>query len=215
MTIRSHPSEATLLAYATGTLAPGASLVLAAHLSLCKDCHHPLATWETAAGALLDSMPESEIASDAFERTMALARAVPSGDAQPKHVARSGLPGVELPSAILAAGIAKRRWLAPGIWSAAIPSVSRAQAKTYILRLGPNRKVPLHGHSAAETICILKGSFLDAGGRYQAGDFIETDEAIDHQPVAGGDGDCICIIATEGPLRIRGFLGWLLSPFAG
>lgn len=213
MTIRSHPSEATLLAYAAGTLAPGASLVVAAHLSFCNDCRRLIATWETAAGALLDSLPESELAGDALARTLARARAAPTENAQQKPLAPPGPPAVDLPSVILAAGIAKRRWLAPGIWSAAIPSVSRAQARTYVLGLGPNRKVPLHGHSGSETICVLKGSFLDAGQRYNAGDFIETDEAIDHQPVAGGDGECICIVASEGPLRIRGLLGWLLSPF--
>ena len=37
MTIRSHPSEAILLAYAAGTLAPGASLVVSAHLSFCNN----------------------------------------------------------------------------------------------------------------------------------------------------------------------------------
>ena len=49
MIIRSHPSEATLLAYAAGTLAPGPALVVAAHLAFCKDCRQPITTWETAA----------------------------------------------------------------------------------------------------------------------------------------------------------------------
>ena len=209
MTIRSHPSEATLLAYAAGTLSTGASLAVAVHLQFCKACREPISAWEGVAGTLLDSMPESEMSDDALARTLARAR---SGGTSPQAapVEKVEIGGVELPRALAAAGINKRRWIAPGIWRAKIPAGSKAPAETYLIRLGANRKIPLHGHEGMETICVMKGSFSDVTGRYGVGDFLELDETSLHEPVAGPEGECICLISSECPPKMRGLLGWLM-----
>jgi len=212
MTIRSHPSEATLLAYAAGTLSTGNSLAVAVHLQFCKKCREPIAAWEAVAGTLLDDMPESEMADEAL--ALALAR-VHSGERarEPARVERLEIGGLELPRVIAAAGVRKRRWIAPGIWRASIPAASRAPSETYLIRLGPNRKIPLHGHEGMETICVMKGSFSDASGRYGIGDFLELDETMLHEPVAGPESECICIISSEHPPKMRGLLGWLMRIF--
>jgi len=213
MKIRSHPSEATLLAYAAGTLSTGFSLAVAVHLQVCKQCREPIATWEGAGGTLLDTMPESEMADDALLRTMARVR---SGESAPRaRVENAEIGGLALPRAIAAAGINKRRWIAPGIWRASIPAGSRAPSETYLIRLGANGKIPLHGHEGMETICVMKGSFSDATGRYGVGDFLELDETSLHEPVAGPEGECICIISSEGPPKMRGLLGWVMRMFYG
>jgi putative transcriptional regulator len=209
MTIRSHPSEATLLAYAAGTLSSGFSLAVAVHLQFCKTCREPIAAWEGVAGSLLDSMPESEMSDDALARTMARAR---SGERtpQPTPIEKVEIGGLELPGALAAAGINKRRWIAPGIWRATIPAGSKAPSETYLIRLGTNRRIPLHGHEGMEAICVMKGSFSDVTGRYGVGDFLELDETSLHEPVAGPEGECICIISSEAPPKMRGFVGWLM-----
>ena len=71
MTITSHPSEATLLGYASGNLPVGASLALSAHLWMCRSCRAPVAEWEAAGGAVLESLPEAELPGDALARTLA------------------------------------------------------------------------------------------------------------------------------------------------
>jgi len=96
-----------------------------------------------------------------------------------------------------------------------VPAASHAPAETYLLRLGAGRRIPFHGHGGSEMICVLKGSFSDASGRYQAGDFVEIDEATEHQPLAGPEGECICIIASESPPRMHGLIGWFLKSLAG
>jgi putative transcriptional regulator len=118
-----------------------------------------------------------------------------------------------LPRALTAAGVRKRRWIAPGIWRASIPAGSRAPSETYLIRLGANRKIPLHGHEGMEAICVMKGSFSDASGRYGVGDFLELDETALHEPVAGPEGECICIISSEGPPKMSGLLGLLMRAF--
>jgi len=56
--------------------------------------------------------------------------------------------------------------------------------------MGPGRKIPLHGHSGPEMICVLKGGFSDASGRYESGGFVEVDEQSEHQPTATPEGEC-------------------------
>jgi len=212
MTIRSHPSEATLLAYAAGTLSTGFSLSVAVHLQYCKACRDPIGTWEGVGGTLLETMPESEIAEDALARTMARAR---GGESAPRRVAegKAEIAGIELPRALAAVGVKKRFWIAPGIWRASIPDGGSAPGETYLIRLGPNRRIPLHGHEGMETICVMKGSFSDTTGHYGVGDFLELDETDFHQQVAGPEGECICIISSENPPKMSGVIGWLVRMF--
>jgi putative transcriptional regulator len=211
---RSHPSEAMLLAYAGGTLPSGSALVVAAHLEFCSDCRDARANWELLAGAMLEDMPESPLGDDALAATLLRLEAVdkaPQG--QPEQPAAEEIPGLVLPAVIRAYGVKPRRWLAPGVWIAPIPAVSRGPAHTYLLRLGPNDTLPRHGHGGPEAICVLKGSFSDARGRYDLGDFAENDEAVEHEPVAGAEDECICIIASEGPPKAHGLTRWFLRQF--
>ena len=44
---------------------------------------------------------------------------------------------------------------------------------------------------------------------------VEADAETEHQPVVDADGECICLAAVEGRLRLGGFLGRLLQPLTG
>jgi putative transcriptional regulator len=62
---------------------------------------------------------------------------------------------------------------------------------------------------------VLKGSFSDARGRYGPGDLDEADDDVQHQPIVDNDGECICIAALEGQMKLRGFFGRLIQPLIG
>ncbi len=61
--------------------------------------------------------------------------------------------------------------------------------------------------------CVLAGGFSQEQGHYGPGDFDLGDESIDHHPVVDTDGDCICLVAMQGELRLAGLLGRLMQPF--
>jgi len=212
VTVTSHPSEATLLGYAAGTLPFGVSLAVASHCGMCTCCRLAVGQWETAAGAMLEGLPGAESPDDALARTLARLDS-PARENSPSPAQQHSLTGIDLPPALKRANIRKRIWIAPGIWKANIGTRTGAYGHAYLLRLGAGRAIPRHGHSAPEAICVLKGSFSDASGAYGIGDFVEIDAAVDHRPVAGAEGECICIVASEGPPRMRGWLGPLLRPF--
>ena len=62
---------------------------------------------------------------------------------------------------------------------------------------------------------MLTGSFSDSLGRYRAGDCVEMGDEVDHRPVVDRDGECICLAAVEGRLRLSGWIGRLIRPLIG
>jgi putative transcriptional regulator len=39
------------------------------------------------------------------------------------------------------------------------------------------------------------------------------DETIDHQPVVEQSQDCICLVAMQGELQLKGLIGRMVQPF--
>lgn len=73
--------------------------------------------------------------------------------------------------------------------------------------------MPDHGHKGREMTLVLQGAFSDADGRYGRGDVEIADDAVQHTPVAEAGQDCICLAATEAPLRFRSLIPRLVQPF--
>ena len=61
--------------------------------------------------------------------------------------------------------------------------------------------------------CVLAGAFRHTGGQFGPGDFDLGDETIDHRPVVDAGADCLCLVAIQGELRLKGVIGQLVQPF--
>ena len=73
-----HPAPSELLLdYASGTLAEGPALLVAAHLAYSEDARADVAALEAAAGEMLESMPQAALDDDALARTLARIEAAP------------------------------------------------------------------------------------------------------------------------------------------
>jgi putative transcriptional regulator len=105
------------------------------------------------------------------------------------------------------------RWAGPGLQIASMHSSAGLGEWLYLLRAQPGAKLPKHGHRGAERLVILEGSFTDQGVTLERGDYIEQDTACEHQPVVN-DQPCVCLISTDGPLKLKGVARWL-QPFLG
>jgi putative transcriptional regulator len=84
-----------------------------------------------------------------------------------------------------------------------------------MLRIAPGKKLPRHGHTGTELTLVLAGSYSDELGRFARGDAAETDDDIVHEPLSGRDEDCICLIATEGPLKFESLVARVFQRFTG
>jgi putative transcriptional regulator len=213
---RHHPSDDLLLNYAAGRLAAVPSLVISTHLPFCTRCRDSVRIGETIGGALLSSMPREDMAPNALAGTLSRLDTPQSGVGAPDRANIELVPGVPLPRSLHGLVRSDWRWLAPGISRISIGVSGRnAEERVYLLRIAPGTRLPEHGHAGWEATCVLAGSFSDSTGVYGPGDVAEADAAIMHQPVAGSEAACICLIVCHGRLRLHGILARLMQPFVG
>jgi putative transcriptional regulator len=202
--IRSHPSETTLLTYASGSLAPLHARVVAAHLAACSQCTDDIRMLEAVGGALLQGLPPTAMVSGALERAAARL-----DDAPPVAPV--------LPSVLTIEGIATGRWswCGPGVHMMALAARDASDTRLDLIRVAPGTALLEHGHSDFETTMVLQGAFDDGIDHYHTGDFSEVEGGLDHRPRALAGENCICLIATSGRLRARGLLGRVMRPLLG
>ncbi len=207
MTIKHHLSDPLLMGYAAGTLPEAFSLVVATHVSLCDECRARLEAFEAVGGAVLESETAamSEASLDAC-----LARLATPVKA-PRRAARTGLFPAPLADYI-GGDLEKVRWkpLGMGVRQAILPTSRAASAR--LLYIPAGQGVPDHGHRGMELTLVLQGAFRDDKAHFGPGDVEIATEEDEHTPVAEAGADCICLAATDAPLRFMGLVPRLLQP---
>lgn len=206
MTASHHIPDDLLRAYAAGQLPYAFSVVVAAHVSLCDSCRAGLEAEEMLAGALLDSGAAQDMALSAKDRLMA---ALDSSVPPPAPPRRSGIfPG----PVMQALGGQPPSWkmLGGGIRQQVLSADQQGSLR--LLYIPPGRAVPDHGHRGLELTLVLQGSFSDSEGHFGVGDVETARDDLDHKPVAGDGAPCICLAATDAPLRFHGLVPRLLQP---
>jgi predicted ChrR family anti-sigma factor len=86
-------------------------------------------------------------------------------------------------------------------------------ATARLLYIPAGSALPDHGHKGTELTLVIKGAFSDETARFSAGDVEVANEDIEHTPVAEIGEDCICLSATDAPLRFNGLVPRIVQPF--
>jgi putative transcriptional regulator len=211
-----HPCDETLLRLAAGTLGAGPRLVVATHVAGCTDCAARVRGFEAIGGALLEALPPTSVSRDGLARTLAklddgfIMRAAAHANPPPAP------PGLgELPAPLRRYPIGPWRQIQSGFCISRVSIPEDLDANVILLKVDSGRSVPRHSHVGAEYTQVLSGAYSDALGHFGSGDFIEADEDIDHQPVVDAGGQCVCLAAVEGRLRLHSFVARLMQPFLG
>ncbi|MGO4914366.1 ChrR family anti-sigma-E factor [Pseudogemmobacter sp. W21_MBD1_M6] len=212
--IKHHLTEPLLMAYSTGTLPEAFSLVIATHISMCDDCRAQLEGFEAVGGAVLEDLDTSEMSSGSLEATLDLIKASDEVE-QPVPVLKSGTPLI-FPAPLLGyvggdpASI-KWRSIGMGVRQAILPTSKEATVR--LLHIPAGVAVPDHGHRGMELTLVLQGAFKDATDRFGRGDIEVANEDLNHTPVAEPGQDCICLAATDAPLKFRGLIPKIAQQF--
>lgn len=217
-----HIDDSTLVADSAASLPLALSLVVTAHLSLCAPCRARLATAEAIGGALLEeaATPATQGAGDASWRASMLA----SLDRAPVAVPRPDRAGARLhPDAdgdLLPACVwpyfGKR--ISTVRWRFAAPSVRLARARgltdgsLLLFKVAPGYSMPVHSHGRSELTLVLQGAYRDRLGHFGHGDIADVDSDIEHQPITDPGPACVCLAATDAPLRFVDWIPRLLQP---
>jgi putative transcriptional regulator len=209
MSIIHHPSDATLAAFASGTLDEARGIVVATHLSLCAQCRGTVHAFEAAGGALLDDVEPAEMSAGALQRAMA---ALGPLDIISPAIRGAGAAG-DLPAPLSRYAVGPWRWIGRGVQWRPVEVASDAGVRVFMLKAAPGTKLPRHRHTGTEWTCVFEGAFSHAIGRYGAGDFDEADESVEHDPVVDAEHGCVCLVALQGHIELQSWLGRLIQPF--
>lgn len=217
MSVNHHPDDATLLSYAAASLSESFETLISCHLMQCEQCRKRIADAELLGAALVESqepkLPDSSrdrfmaMLDDEPDSFSAIEQREPSIDQRPLNVpaeVQQVLDGKE----------DSLNWkrLVPGIQQI---KLGHPESGLRLLKISPGISIPLHSHHGSELTLILQGSYTDELGRFQKGDVADLDPEVDHQPITDGSEACICLIATDAPLKFQGIIPKLLQPFTG
>jgi putative transcriptional regulator len=214
MTIRHHPPDALLSAFAAGTLDPGEHVAVGTHLFACERCRAWTRAMEHVGAAMLAALPATPMAADAWSRVERRLKELPENRACDEAGATFRADDVAgLPEFVRQYPLGNWKWVAPGIHLRSIGLPDTSPTRAFLLKSGPGRKLLRHSHTGLEMTCVLTGAFSHDGNRFEAGDFDLGDETVDHEPVVDARAECICLIAMRGGVRLNGLMGRLMQPF--
>lgn len=213
MTIRHHLSDQLLMSYAAGQLPEAFNLVVATHVSLCDECRAQLASLEAVGGAMIELADTAPMSDDSLAACMDRIDGLSQANAR-RPLRRAGVFPAPLADYI-GGGPEKVRWrnVGMGVKQAIIRTGKDASAR--LLYIPGGQAVPDHGHRGLELTLVLQGAFRDDSDRFGPGDIEIADEAMQHTPVAEEGEVCICLAATDAPLKFNGLIPRLVQPFFG
>lgn len=216
MTTTHHATDETLMRFAAGTLAAAPAIVIKAHLASCPACRSRVGEYEALGGVLLEEAEPTQMSATALKDVLAMLDDEDGASAVvPPPLAPMEIGGIRLPEALRGCDIGRWRWIGPGMKMSRIGVPQDPDANLILIKVGPGRALPDHGHVGTEFTYIVSGSYSDRFGTFRAGDLAEMDEDVEHQPVVDQDGDCICLAAMEGRMRFNNVIGRMLQPIFG
>lgn len=219
MKLNHHLDDATLLSYSAGALPAALAVVASAHLERCAACREHLLDADRIGGVLMQQQRVDAPTYRARATMLALLDSEPQikvGALPTKIVEESDSD--RLPSALHPWFGNSRRALH---WRRVAPGVQRilasgiAGGNLMLLRIAPGSKLPLHSHGGNELTMILDGAYDDMLGHFGPGDVADLDGQTVHQPVTSPGVPCVCVAATDAPLKFSGWLARTLQPLLG
>ena len=213
--IKFHLTDDLLMGYATGNLPEAFSLVVATHISLCDDCRARLGSFEAVGGALLDEDDTAAVSETALDDTLRLIAGMPKDPIKVESVTERGDVFPTPLQNYVGGDLSAVSWRpVGGSVKQAVLRTSR-DATVRLLSIPGGAAMPDHGHRGTELTLVLQGAFHDEEERFGRGDIEIANEDMHHTPIAEEGMDCICLAATDAPLRFRGLLPRMAQPFLG
>jgi putative transcriptional regulator len=203
-----------ILSYAAGNLSHGRSLMVASHLAYHDELKEIVSDGETLGGVLLDSMDTAAVSDSVLDQVLGRL-----DEQAPHEISAAPRRSDVLPQPLLEyvdqdIGSLTWRFMGPGMSNARLWNGPNDE-RLWLLRARGGVMVPEHGHNGDEWTLILKGSYQTSMGRFGVGDMDVAGEEIVHQPIIDEDEECICLVMTEGPIRLKSLMARMVQPLIG
>ncbi|WP_380057601.1 ChrR family anti-sigma-E factor [Falsihalocynthiibacter sp. SS001] len=204
-----HIPDHLLASYVSGSLPHPYAVVVATHVSMCLECRAALEAHQAVGGAILEST--QEVALSAGLKDSILAKLDAPIIEKPVH----GRTGVYPAPVMQELEGQQPRWKPVGMGVRQCVLSASKQGSVRLLYIPGGQAVPDHSHNGLELTLVLQGSFSDEAGQFRVGDVEVADDHVEHTPIADEGPPCICLAATDAPVRFTSFLPRLVQPFIG
>ncbi len=87
--------------------------------------------------------------------------------------------------------------------------------RLYFLKIKGGMKMPNHSHHGEEWALIIKGSYSCGGLQYERGDIHIANDNDLHAPHVDAGDPCICLVMSQGPIKMKNWQARLLQPLIG
>jgi putative transcriptional regulator len=213
--MKHHLTDALLMGYSAGNLPEAFSLVVATHISMCDECRSRMASFDAVGGELLMAAGTSEMREGSLDAVMAIIAGA-SPDPLPSPTRRNINRTFPEPlQSYVNCDIGDVKWRKIGGGVSQLVLSTSGDATVRLLHIPGGVAVPDHGHRGTELTLVLQGAFSDETDRFNVGDIEVANEDLDHQPVAEPGVDCICLAATDAPLKFSGLVPRIAQKFVG
>ena len=206
--IKHHLTNQLLIGYSAGMLPEAFNLVVATHLSMCDTCRVAAQAYEAIGGSILDAEAQAPLNEDSLASTLAI---ISKGPIATKPAVNMDLPNPL--GSYIGGNLRDVKWrsVGMGVRQAVLKTSKSATARLLFIPAGA--AVPDHGHRGTELTLVLKGAFRDETALFSAGDVEVANEDLNHTPIAEIGEDCICLAATDAPLRFNSWIPRMAQPF--
>ena len=201
-----HAPDPMLAACAAGGLPYPFAVAIAAHVSLCDECRARLEAHQVVGGLVLEDLAPVGLSPETRSRAFAALQA--EAPAAARDPAPAGYPA-PLCGFVPPGG---PRWRSLGFGARQAILWTGDTGTLRLLSIPAGQAVPEHGHGGLELTLVLSGAFADEIGHFGSGDIEVADEELGHTPRATDEGPCLCLAATDAPLRFRSIVPRLLQP---
>ena len=210
--IKHHLTQSLLMGYSAGTLPEAFNVVVATHISMCDECRAALGEMDAVGGEVLMAAGDAALSDDSLAATL---EKIANTPAAPKMAARTkGIFPAPLQDYVRGdVEAVKWRRVGGGVRQMVLPTSRGATVR--LLHIPAGSEVPDHGHRGTELTLVLQGAFRDETDRFGVGDLEVANEDLNHTPVAEEGVDCICLAATDAPLRFNSFVPRIVQKFVG
>ncbi len=202
-----HPTEETLLAFASGEADLPHRVLIEGHMDVCAACRETVRELRHPGGALLTAATPSPASSSLWMRLKEQVSKLPPSIelSKPSPLARYPIP----PSALAEIPFEREprwRWLgAPGARGTVLWRDPQTGSYLLLGRMRPEHHFPRHRHPGWEELLVLSGGYEDQYGHFDAGEYVAYPPGSEHHPFILPGEECWVLTRLEKPVE---FFGW-------
>lgn len=188
--------------------------MVASHLAYHDDLQNTVAHADDIGGAVLESMTESDVSNGVLDNLMSRLDDSVLVEVEPAFADSGEYPKALMEFINCDMEALNWRFMAPGMRNVRLWEGLNGE-RLWLLRARGGIAVPEHGHNGDEWTLVVKGSYRTSLGEFRVGDIEIADEDVIHQPLIAADEECICLVMTEGPIRLNNLMARMVQPFIG